>query len=112
MTDPTIAQSARQARDVAISFILEGNDPEMTLALLDGLCLTSPEVVGLISEVTTLRGQGAPASSYRAWHADLCALLRRLVQQSLEADAEAERRSRAVPDAMAALGYGNATGDR
>jgi hypothetical protein len=46
MTDPTIAQSARQARDVAIAFILEHNDPQITLELLDGLCLTSQEVVG------------------------------------------------------------------
>lgn len=102
-----IERAAREPRDIAVNLILTADNPDITLALLEGMWVTKPEVLAMPAEVGALRGQGAPPSAYAAWHRDLCALLRRLVLEAQEADAEAERRCRAVPDALKAL-----TGDR
>ena len=102
-----VTQAARQARDVAINFILETNDPELTMIFVDALCLTKSEMAGLIEEVQTLRDRGAPPSAYAAWHRDLCGVLRKLLEEAREADAEAQRKSTMVADALNALGYGN-----
>jgi hypothetical protein len=107
-----IEKTARTARDAAIRFLLEENDYETTLVLLDGLSLTSPELMALLAEIPRLRDQGVPLPAFRAWHSDLLDVLHKILQLALEADVEAQRRSRAVPDALAALGHGKPTGDR
>lgn len=104
MVDQTeIAKTARTARDAAFNFILENNDCELTLALLDGLSLTNPELMALLAEVPKLREQGVPAAAFKAWHTELLDLLHKIPTLALEADAEAGRRSTAVADALKAL---------
>jgi hypothetical protein len=107
-----ITRATREPRYIAVNLILTADNPDITLALLEGMWVTQPEVLAMLAEVGTLRGQGAPLSAYAAWHRDLCTLLRRLMQQAAEADAEAERRSGAIPDALAALGLPRQVHDR
>jgi hypothetical protein len=106
-----IDQIARVAREVGIGILTEV-DHGTALAFLDGLFILEPKVLELLGEVRDLRLRGVPSSAYGGWHKELCDVLCQLVQQSFEADAEARQKSTAVADALAALGYGNATGGR
>jgi hypothetical protein len=104
-----IDEIARAARGAGIGIIVKANDANVTLAFLDGLFITEPKILELLAEVRDLRLRGAPSSAYGSWHHDLCDVLRKLVQQSAEADAEAQRKDTVIPAALQALGYGNIT---
>jgi hypothetical protein len=59
---------SRAGRDEFIRVVFECNDPEMTLALLDTMRLTSPEAVGLLAQVVALRERGATEGDWAIWH--------------------------------------------
>jgi hypothetical protein len=101
-----IERAARELREFAVALICGAADHNVTFGLLNAVWITDDEVLAAFAELTALRRRGATDPAYAAWNKDFCALLRRLSDEARRTDAEAEQKSRAVTDALNALGYG------
>ena len=74
-----LEEISRASRDEFIKVVFECDDPEMTLALLDTMRLTSPEAVGLLAQVVALRERGASEGDWAIWHERVKTHMRRIL---------------------------------